>query len=228
MHKSYFIGKNISYNYGIRMMKLSTKRVLMRCKTKEGEVLFGSYLGVITFTNFFGLYCILFSNKEKNKKAVLNKVKRGGNVAIHNYGNLVCYPILKIKQFVSMNKGILVNIGYYIRNLEKKILNFTEKIGLIYADTIIEYTGIWINKGDISQKIIAIGISLKNMITNFGLSLNLGFNAKKIFFNIIPCGLFTKGLSYICKYLKVKSYSLRMRKISYILYMYIQKIYLIN
>ena len=57
-----------------------------------------------------------------------------------------------------------------------------------------EFTGVWVN----NEKICAIGIKIKKWITMHGLAFNIN-NDLKYFDNIIPCGIFHKGVTSIKK-----------------------------
>ena len=88
-------------------------------------------------------------------------VDRGGDITYHGPGQLVAYPILRLKDWN-------VKIVDYLRLLEAVLIEVCLGYGLV-AQRIQGYTGVWI--GD--AKVAAIGAKLDgNGITRHGCALN--------------------------------------------------------
>ena len=108
------------------------------------------------------------------KNIVLHKTNRGGDITYHGPGQLVVYPIIKLKQR---------DLHLYLRNLEKVVIALMNHYG-IDSGTRHKKTGIWVE----DRKICAIGVSVKSWITYHGIALNI--NPDMSFFKgIIPCGI---------------------------------------
>ena len=110
---------------------------------------------------------------DKNQISIY-KTNRGGDITFHGPGQLVIYPILKLK-----NK----DLHNYLRLLEETIISVLKTYDL-EASTREGKTGIWIN----DRKICAIGIAVRSWITYHGIALNL--NTDLSYFDwIVPCGI---------------------------------------
>ena len=109
-----------------------------------------------------------------NNQISIYKTNRGGDITFHGPGQLVIYPILKLK-----NK----DLHNYLRLLEQTIISVLKTYDL-EASTREGKTGIWIN----DRKICAIGIAVRSWITYHGIALNL--NTDLSYFDwIVPCGI---------------------------------------
>lgn len=112
------------------------------------------------------------------------EVDRGGSVTWHGKGQLVIYPIVKLKE--------PADVIVYIRTVEKAVIEaLTEKFNLDFC-TIEGKAGVWLRDPD--RKICAIGLKVAQGATMHGLALNInpsmsGFN------KIIPCGLYDSGVT---------------------------------
>lgn len=113
--------------------------------------------------------------------AEFHKTNRGGLITFHGPGQLVCYPILNLKDFD-------LTIKKYVCLLEKTIIALCQHYGIVARTT--ADTGIWVN----NQKICAIGIHASRFITSHGLALNCNTDLSW-FSNIVPCGLVGKGVT---------------------------------
>ena len=106
----------------------------------------------------------------------LIQIKRGGGCTAHNPGQIVLYPIIKLK---SLNLGV----NDYIRQLESIGIELLDKFGVV-ADRRKGYPGLWVG----AKKIGSIGVQVKRWITLHGMAININ-NDLGIFENIVPCGI---------------------------------------
>ena len=106
-------------------------------------------------------------------------VDRGGKITWHGPGQLVGYPIVKLKQ--------ATNVVGFVRILEAALISICAELGL-EAQQYCERSGVWIRdeKGD--RKIAAIGIRVARGTVTHGFALNVNPDLK-YFTEIIPCGL---------------------------------------
>ena len=106
-------------------------------------------------------------------------VDRGGKITWHGPGQLVGYPIVKLKE--------ATNVVGFVRTLESALINICAELGL-EAQQYCERSGVWIRdeKGD--RKIAAIGIRVARGTVTHGFALNVNPDLR-YFTEIIPCGL---------------------------------------
>lgn len=81
----------------------------------------------------------------------------------------------------------------YLRDLEEVVIRTLQGYG-IDSQRDEGYTGVWVGE----EKICAIGIKITRWITMHGLALNVN-NDLQYFDNIIPCGIFHKGVTSMKK-----------------------------
>lgn len=103
-------------------------------------------------------------------------IGRGGGTTAHNPGQLVLYPILKLR-------SLKLDITGYIRQLEQIGIDLLAELGVAAARK-PGFPGLWV--GD--KKIASIGVQVKKWVTLHGIAVNIR-NDLSIFDCIIPCGL---------------------------------------
>ncbi|OQY07486.1 MAG: hypothetical protein B6I25_01625 [Planctomycetales bacterium 4572_13] len=106
----------------------------------------------------------------------LVRVGRGGGTTAHNPGQLVVYPIIKLKSL-----GLDVNA--YIHSLEQVGIELLQSLG-VESDRRKGFPGLWIGE----KKIASIGVQLKKWVSFHGMAVNIN-NDLSIFEHIVPCGL---------------------------------------
>ncbi len=106
-------------------------------------------------------------------------VDRGGRITWHGPGQLVGYPIVKLKKPTEL-------VGF-VRTLESALIEVCAEFG-ITAQRVDGRSGVWIcdEKGD--RKIAAIGIRVASGVTMHGFALNVSPNLDS-FGQIVPCGI---------------------------------------
>lgn len=109
---------------------------------------------------------------------------RGGGITYHGTGQLVCYPILDLREL-----GITVR--QYIEKLEKVLLKILESHD-IEGRHVEGSPGIWVGDAEIAS----IGIKVSRGITMHGFTLNI-CNDLKPFSYIAPCGVAGKKMTSI-------------------------------
>jgi len=118
------------------------------------------------------------SDRPIDATPVIN-VDRGGKITWHGPGQVVGYPIIKLKNSTDV-------VGF-VRELETALISVCEEFG-IEAKRYCERSGVWIRdeKGD--RKIAAIGLRVAKGVTMHGFALNVNpdLTAYK---KIVPCGI---------------------------------------
>lgn len=106
----------------------------------------------------------------------LRDVERGGDVTIHEPGQLVGYPVIDLKRHSQ-------DLHWYLRQLEEAIIVSLAAFGL-NAGRSAGQTGVWID----GRKLASIGVHARDWVTSHGFALN-AFNTLETFQWIVPCGI---------------------------------------
>jgi lipoyl(octanoyl) transferase len=108
----------------------------------------------------------------------IHDVNRGGDVTYHGPGQIVGYPIFRLKDF---SQGV----RWFIQTLETSLIDLLREQYKIEAHFRQDkYTGVWV--GD--RKIVAFGLAIQQGVTMHGFAFNV--NTDLGHFNWInPCGL---------------------------------------
>ncbi|MCX6450217.1 MAG: lipoyl(octanoyl) transferase LipB [Actinobacteria bacterium] len=116
-------------------------------------------------------------------------VDRGGKITWHGEGQLVGYPIIKLR-----NRNDVVG---FVREIETALIDALSEIG-IKSERYCERSGVWLRdeKGD--RKIAAIGIRVAKGVTMHGFALNVNPDMSA-FDRILPCGFSDTGVSSLSK-----------------------------
>ncbi len=110
---------------------------------------------------------------------------RGGDATFHGPGQLVGYPILRLKK---------LDTHGYLRDLEEVLIRVLSDYGL-EAGRHPDYTGVWVN----GAKIAAIGVKFSSgRITSHGFALNVKTDLSW-FDRITPCGIKEFGVTSLAR-----------------------------
>jgi lipoyl(octanoyl) transferase len=113
---------------------------------------------------------------------------RGGDATFHGPGQLVGYPILRLKT---------LDTHKYLRDLEELIILVLSDYGL-KPERHPAYTGVWVKE----SKIAAIGVKFSSgRITSHGFALNVTTDLSW-FDRITPCGIRGHGVTSLARELR--------------------------
>ena len=115
---------------------------------------------------------------------------RGGDVTLHNPGQLVGYPIFNLSDFKE-------DLHWFLREIEQAIIDALDDFG-INGGRVEGLTGVWI---DSKRKIAAMGLHCSRWVTSHGFALNVKNNISE-FDYIVPCGITDKAVTSIEKEIK--------------------------
>ncbi len=101
---------------------------------------------------------------------------RGGNITVHEPGQLVGYPIFNLDI-----RG--KDLHQYVRNLEEVVIKTLRDFS-IAAHRNSGNPGVWIGE----DKVCALGIRVSRWVTKHGFALNVN-NELKCFSHVHPCGV---------------------------------------
>jgi lipoyl(octanoyl) transferase len=119
----------------------------------------------------------------------VQETDRGGDVTYHGPGQLVAYPILRLRP-------LGLNLSSYMRLLEQVVID-TLAAWQISGQRVEGATGVWVDpqapwatspSGHPLAKICAMGVRVRKNVTMHGLALNVQPDLSH-FQTIIPCGL---------------------------------------
>lgn len=106
-------------------------------------------------------------------------VDRGGKITWHGPGQLVGYPIVKLKE--------PTKVVDFVRALERALIRALKNFG-IDSIQICDNSGVWIEDQSGRRKIAAIGIRVAKGVVTHGFALNVNPDLS-YFEQIIPCGI---------------------------------------
>ena len=121
----------------------------------------------------------------ENRGISVYPIDRGGDVTLHNPGQIVGYPIFDLS---SMRE----DLHWFLRKIENSIIEIVAEYG-IKATRVKGLTGVWV---DGSRKICAIGMHSSRWVTYHGFALNV-VNDISEFGYIVPCGIQDKSVTSI-------------------------------
>ncbi len=108
---------------------------------------------------------------------------RGGDVTLHNPGQLVGYPIFNLKDYKQ-------DLHWFLRKIEQCIIDLVDEYG-IKAGRVDKLTGVWIEN---QRKICAMGLRCSRWVTSHGFALNVSNDVSE-FDYIVPCGIQDKQVT---------------------------------
>ena len=116
-------------------------------------------------------------------------VDRGGMLTWHGPGQLVGYPIVKLRKMSA--------IRLYVETIEEALINVVSDMGIPTAQ-IKGRSGVWVpgKDGEQDRKIAAIGLRISHGVTMHGFALNCN-NDLGAYEQIIPCGITDAGVTSI-------------------------------
>ncbi|PPH23693.1 lipoyl(octanoyl) transferase LipB [Rathayibacter toxicus] len=112
-------------------------------------------------------------------------VDRGGRLTWHGPGQLVGYPIVRLRE--------PVDVVAYVRALEGVLIDVLADFD-VKGERVEGRSGVWIRRPDRTDKIAAIGIRVSQGATMHGFALNVS-NSLEPYSCIVPCGISDAGVT---------------------------------
>ena len=128
------------------------------------------------------------SDRPQNGTPVVD-VDRGGKITWHGLGQLVGYPIIRLKNPTDV-------VGF-VREIETALIDLCAELG-IATERVCERSGVWIRDAQGDRKIAAIGIRVAKGVTTHGFAINVNPDLSA-YDQIIPCGIVDAGVTSIAK-----------------------------
>lgn len=144
---------------------------------------------VMTLGAAFQASNLLLKPEEYEQKGIeIVTTDRGGDVTLHNPGQLVIYPIFNLERHGR-------DLHFWMRQLEETMIKVCAELG-IEAGRRPPNTGCWI--GDL--KVASMGVKVKRWVSLHGIALNC-CNDLAPFDLIIPCGIPGKPMTSLSQVL---------------------------
>ncbi len=134
-----------------------------------------SHPPVVTIGKSGSLEDLFLSEKALNADGIqVCQTDRGGKTTLHSPGQLVGYPIVKLRR---------KDVRWFVQNLLNVLCSVLIDYGL---EPVLKegQPGVWVN----GAKIASVGISIKKWVTYHGISLNVNMDVG-LFDVINPCGI---------------------------------------
>lgn len=148
-----------------------------------GYILTVEHPPVVTMGNRETAADMLQSSESLSKLGIdFAKVDRGGSVTVHEPGQIVIYPILRLDT-------VNLTVKRYVWILEEAMIQFSKHFGVV-ATRDDKHPGVWVGH----NKIGALGIRIKNFVSKHGLAFN-HCNSLSTFRVITPCGIRNRGVT---------------------------------
>jgi len=169
---------------------LALQRKLTKQRTKDqipNTALIAEHHPVITLGARKSLNRLCITEEQAEEKGIeIAKVRRGGGCTAHNPGQVVLYPIIKLR-------SLQLGVSDYIRALETIGIELLDQLG-IAADRRKGFPGLW----TADRKIGSIGVRIQRGVTFHGMAININ-NDLGIFETIVPCGLHGVEITNVAK-----------------------------
>ena len=107
------------------------------------------------------------------------RVRRGGSITYHGPGQVVGYPILRLKQYCPGPKA-------YVAMLEEVIIRVLHDWN-VPGRRVSGLPGVWVGT-ELLEKIASVGVRISRGITTHGFALNVDMDLAP-FSLIVPCGI---------------------------------------
>lgn len=195
-----FLGRTGENDMNLKVLFLGKcqyeKALTLQCdilrKRQEGEIgdvlIMVEHPPVITLGRHAEQSNVIVSEEFLNNQGIsLYKTNRGGDVTYHGYGQAVGYPIINLRDRK-------MGIKKFVTGIEDTFIDLLKNEFNIEAQRDGKHTGVWV--GD--EKIVAIGLAVKQRVTMHGFAFNINTNLDH-FKLIVPCGIVDKGVTSLKK-----------------------------
>lgn len=134
-----------------------------------------------------------------NKELPVIRTDRAGSLTWHGPGQLVVYPVVKLRE--------PIDLIAYIRAVEAAVIDGVQETWHLPVEIIKGRAGVWLRYRDatrmtafergvgMDRKLCAIGLKVVQGTTLHGLALNIHPDFSRAFTGIIPCGLADAGVT---------------------------------
>jgi len=156
----------------------------------HAEIVAGARAGTLVLAEHASVYTAgkrTEAHERPDDGSPVVEVDRGGRITWHGPGQLVGYPILRLRE--------PVDVVAYVRSLEGVLIEVLRDVG-VGAERVAGRSGVWVPRADGADKIAAIGIRVASGVTMHGFALNVS-NSLEPYARIVACGIADAGVTTI-------------------------------
>jgi lipoate-protein ligase B len=158
-------------------LQRAAARLRIAGELPEDLVLLVQHPPVITLGRGFKAPHLLATPEALERAGVaLHEVERGGDITVHEPGQLVGYVVLDLKAHRK-------DLHWFLRMVELGVIDGVAALG-VHADRRPGLTGVWVQ----DRKLASIGVHARDWVTWHGFALNVT-NDLSTFAHTVPCGL---------------------------------------
>ncbi len=173
--------KCVDYDVALKFLEKRVKDIINR---KKPELLW-----ILEHKPIFTAGTSSKENEILNKTINVSQTSRGGKITHHGPGQKIVYFVLNLNE-----RG--KDIRKLIKHVENCIIKILKEYGIkSFSDK--KNIGIWVNINGKAKKVASIGIKVKRWIAFHGFSINISNNLE-VYKNIVPCGVYSKGITNLC------------------------------
>lgn len=188
-----WLGKEVEYDAGMAVMR----RAMDEVAEAGAELLLLEHAATITVTRQGGLQHLKVAPEDLLDEGIaLVETDRGGDVTFHGPGQLVGYPVVRLREGDD-GRADLVS---YLRALERGLIDACARLGVEGCHRKEGMTGVWVASDprmpaatwpddDHAAKLVAIGVGVRRGVTRHGFALNVTTDLERFTRRIVPCGL---------------------------------------
>ncbi|TQJ31922.1 lipoyl(octanoyl) transferase LipB [Microbacterium sp. SLBN-146] len=114
-------------------------------------------------------------------------VDRGGKITWHGPGQLVGYPIVRLRE--------PVDVVAHVRRIEQLLIDALRAHG-VDGYQVAGRSGVWVRRPLTEDKVAAIGVRVEKGVTMHGFAVNCD-NTLAGFRDIVPCGITDAGVTTV-------------------------------
>lgn len=183
----------VRYAEALRLMNEAHGRVKQGAAVGRGEILLVEHPPVVTMGNRFLPEDMILGEDDLLARGIdFHRIDRGGSVTVHEPGQAVVYPILKL--------GPKLGPKAFVHALEDAMITLCAEYGFEAARDAVN-PGVWVAM----NKIGAIGIRIDGGVSKHGLAFNVT-NTLSAFETIVPCGLRGRGVTNLERESRVRTF----------------------
>lgn len=189
------LGQGVPYEDGIVAMRARAADLDARAGADAGTLLLLEHAPTITVTRSGGLAHLKALPEDLARDGFdLQEADRGGDVTFHGPGQLVGYPVVRLRD----DDDGRADLMGYLRALESALVSACERLGVRGCHVKPGMTGVWVGDGaddEGARKLVAIGVGVRRGVTRHGFALNVDIDLDAYTSRITPCGLTGRGVT---------------------------------
>lgn len=204
-----WLGGDVEYPAGMAVMRQAMEEV-ERAPKGPARLLLLEHAETISVTRQGGLAHLKVTPEDLADAGItLLETDRGGDVTFHGPGQLVGYPVVKLRQA----EDDRVDLLGYLRALEDGLVAACRALGVLGAHRKPGMTGVWVASipgapentwahDDGAAKLIALGVGVRRGVTRHGFALNVTTDLERFTTRIVPCGLTGRPVTSLARLLE--------------------------